>query len=243
MKPWMKRFILVFMSLIMLWGVSGCMNKKPNREAIIDRMIAHLEEKYGEEFVPLSFSSSNWAYGHDTLYAYPKKGSENDGFEVWGTKKDDGTYAIRDGYFGIYIKPEYEAVLSSFVSEILDEFKLYTDLGEGVLPDRLNKDTKIEDIYNKDELFTSDTILFVNQKSAVDKDINESLREIGRKMQEKKLVGSIDLFLVKENQFESIGLEHLNINPVKKKEYFTQNQITLWVKVNSLEIKEYGEWK
>lgn len=84
---------------------------------------------------------------------------------------------IHDGYFGIYIKSQYEAVLSGFVSENIDEFKLYTDLGEGVLPDRLNKDTKIED-----ELCTTDTILFANQTSAVDKDIDESLREIGRKM-------------------------------------------------------------
>lgn len=240
MNLWTKRFILSLLSVIMVWGVSGCMNKKPNREAIIDRMIANLEEKYGEEFVPLSFSSSNWAYGHDTLYAYPKKGSENDSFEVWGTKKDDGTYAIRDGYFGIYIKPEYEAVLSDFVSEIFDEFKLYTDLGEGVLPDRLNKDTKIEDIYNEDELFTSDTVIFVKEASAKGIDDEESILTIAKRMQANKMVGKVRLFIVLDDKYEAIGLDSLNINPTKEDEYYLHERKVIKVS-KDLKIMKYGE--
>ncbi|GJM68431.1 hypothetical protein HMSSN036_06470 [Paenibacillus macerans] len=73
---------------------------------------------------------------------------------------------MSDGYFGIYIKPKYEEILSGFVSEIYKDFKLFTGFNEGVWSDELNKDTKIEDIYLKDKLFGSNTVIFVKEDSA-----------------------------------------------------------------------------
>ncbi|WP_460325240.1 hypothetical protein [Paenibacillus sp. YSY-4.3] len=216
------------------------MNKKPNPEAIKEQMLRHLEEKYGEEFVPMSLSLSDWAYSHDTLFAFPKKGSENDSFEVWGTKKDDGTYAIHDGYFGIYIKPEYEAVMSDIVNDIYDEFKLYTDLGEGVLPDRLNKDTNIEEIYNEDELFSSNTAVFVKELSAKGIDDGDSLRKIAEQMQAKKMVGSVRLYVVFDEKFETVNIDALNLTPTQKSEYFIRERKNINV-TKDLRIVNYEE--
>ncbi|MFD3262200.1 hypothetical protein ACE3MQ_26750 [Paenibacillus lentus] len=240
MNPWTKSFILGLLTLIMVWGVSGCMNKKPNHETTIDRMIAHLEEKYGEEFVPLSFNSSNWAYGYDSLYAYPKKGSEKDNFEVRGTKKKEGTYAIHDGYFGIFIKPQYEKVMSGFVSEIYDEFKLYTNFGDGVLPDRLNKDTPFEEIYDKDELFSSDTVVFVKEASAKGIDDGESLHKIAVQMQAKKMVGSVRLYVVFDERFETVSIDSLDLTPIQKRDYFIRERKNINV-TKSLGIVNYEE--
>lgn len=240
MKPWTKRFILVFLSLIMLWGVSGCMNKKPKAEVIKDLMMAHLEEKYGEEFLPMSLSFSNLAYSYDTLLAYPKNGSKQDYFEVEGTRMEDGSYSIRDGYFGVFIKPKYEAVMSGFVHEIYDEFKLYTDFDEGALPDRLNKDTKVEEIYNKDELFSSNTVIFVKESSAKGIDDEESLFKIAQQMQANKLVGNVRLFIVFDDKYEAIGKDALSLNPVKKKEYYLHKRKTIIVS-HDLKITNYGE--
>lgn len=240
MNPWTKRFILIFLGLILVSVLSGCMNKKPKAEVIKDLMMAHLEEKYGEEFVPMSLSFSNLAYSYDTLLAYPKNGSKQDYFEVEGSKMEDGTYSISDGYFGVFIKPKYEAVMSGFVSEIYDEFKLYTNFGEGALPDRLNKDTKIEEIYNKNEYFSSDTVIFVKESSAQGIDDEVSIKKIAERMQANKMVGTVRLFIVFDDKYETIDLNALNINPTKEHEYFLHDRKIIKVS-KDLKIMKYGE--
>ncbi|GGH11093.1 hypothetical protein [Paenibacillus segetis] len=214
------------------------MKKKADPEAIKNEMMTYLEAKYGEEFVPMSLSLSNFANSYDSLRAYPKNGNKGDSFEVWGTRMEDGSYSMSDGYFGIYIKPKYEAVLSGVVRDIYKEFKLFTDFGEGILPDRLNKDTKIEEIYNKDEHFRSNTILFVKQESAKGIDDEVSLRTIAEKMLEKKMVGDIDLYVVIDDKYDSIGLEALNVIPSKEKDYFLHDQTSITVSID-LTIKKY----
>ncbi|WP_223068049.1 hypothetical protein [Paenibacillus caui] len=241
MKRMAIQTLLVMCMIIIALGVSGCMNKKQDPEVIKDEMMAYLEKKYGEEFVPLSLSFSDFAYSYDRLYAYPKKGTEKDAFEVWGTRKDDGSYSMSDGYFAKYIRPEYETVMSGFVSEIYKDFKLYTDFNEGIMPDRLNKNTKIEEIYNKDELFFSDTVIFVKESSAKGIDDEESLRTIAEKMQAKKMVGSVRIYIVFDDKYESIGLETLKgLSPTEDKNYFPYYRKRIKV-THKLEIKKYGE--
>lgn len=201
-----------------------------------DKVLAYLKEKYGEEFVLVSVNESGWGQGHDVIYLYPKNGTEEHTFAVWGTMRDDGNYAMQDGYFGIIIKDEYEAVLSHFVKEIYNEFKLYTRFGRGIVfPDRLNKATKISDIYCKEQLFTSDTVIFVKQSSAQGIDPAESLKKIAQKMKEEKLVGEITIYIVFNDKYEITSLETLNKTT---KDYFVDgSRKYIWVDQN-LEIDE-----
>jgi hypothetical protein len=239
LKDVTKRFLLIALTIIISLGVSGCMKKNVDPEDIKAEMLTYLEEKYGEEFVPMSLSPSGFAYSYDNLRAYPKNGNKGDSFEVWGTRMEDGSYSMSDGYFGIYIKDEYEAMLSNAVGEIYKDFKLYTDFGEGgVLPDRLDKNTKLDEIYNKDEDFWSDTTLFVKQESAKGIDEEASLRNIAEKMLEKKMVGSVHLYIVLDNKYDSIELEALNAKD--EKDYFLYEYKSIKVSVD-LKIRKYGE--
>lgn len=234
-----KRVLLVALTIIISLGVSGCMKKNVDPEDIKAEMLSYLEEKYGEEFIPMSLSPSGFAYSYDNLRVYPKNGNKGDSFEVWGTRMEDGSYSMSDGYFGIYIKDEYEAMLSGFVGEIYKDFKLYTDFGEGgVLPDRLDKNTKLEDIYNKDENFSSDTIIFVKQESAKGIDIDKSLRAIAEKMREKEMVVFIRLYVVFDDKFESIELDALNAKEVRN--YFLYDYKYIMV-TPDLRIRQNGE--
>lgn len=201
-----------------------------------DKVLAYLKEKYQEEFVPISMNESSWGQGHDVIYLCPKNGTEEHAFTLWGTLRDDGNYAMQDGYFGVIIKDKYEAVLSDFVKEIYSEFKLYTRFGKGIVfPDRLNKATKISDLYRKNELFTSDTVIFVKQSSAQGIDLAESLKKIAQEMKEEKLAGKVTLYIVFDDKYEIINLEILNKNT---EDYFVDcNRKYIWVDQN-LEIDE-----
>lgn len=235
-----KRVVTMLLAIIItLLGVTGCMSKKPNPEEIKNKMITYLQEKYGEEFVPISLSLRDHAYSSDRLYAYPKKGTKKDLFEVSG-QQEDGSYVMHDGYFGIYIKPEYEKVLSGFVGEIYKDFKLYTNFSEGVLPDRLNKNTQVEEIYSKDEYFFSDTAIFVKESSAKGIDGEESLRKIAEKMKDKKMVGSVDIYVVFDNKFGAADLNALNLTPSEEKAFFLEKRKSIKV-TDELQVKKYGE--
>ncbi|MBS5914248.1 MAG: hypothetical protein E7L01_26920 [Paenibacillus macerans] len=240
MSQWVRILLVMLAGMIITLGVSGCMSKKQDPDAIKDKMLAYLEEKYGEEFSPLSFESSGFAYSYDTLWAYPKNGTKEDRFEVWGSRTEDGSYGMSDGYFGIYIKPKYEEVLSGFVSEIYKDFKLFTGFEEGVMADRLNKNTKIEEIYAPDELFFSDTVIFVNEDSTKGISDEEGIRRIAEKMKEHKMVGSVRLYVVFNDKFDSIGLDVLDATSAERKELFPRPRQIIKV-THDLEVKKYGE--
>lgn len=202
-------------------GVSGCMSKqqgnsKPSPEVIKEKVETYLQDKYGEEFAPLSFSGSNWAYGYNKMYWYPKNESEADRFEVQIVINKDGSFQIKDAYFGKIIASEYAKVVSGFVGEIYKDFEFFIRFGEGVYSDKLNKDTTIEEIYNKEDLFVSYSTVFVKEDSAKGIDTLESLKKIAAKMIEKKLVGDVQIYVVKNEKFDSITLDALNNNS----EYF-----------------------
>lgn len=147
-----KRALLVVISIIVLIGVSGCMNtnKKLSTREKEEIVLEHLNNKYNEEFVPLSISESGWGQGHDVIVLYPKDGNKDDIFQAWGTKMDDGSYSVSDGYFKRVIHDEYKMILEDIVKEIYKEFKLFVDFGDGVFNDNLNKETKIDEIYSID---------------------------------------------------------------------------------------------
>ncbi len=224
--------------LIILIGVSGCMsaNSKLSSKEKETKVLEYLKNKYNEEFVPLSISESGWGQGHDVIVLYPKNGKKEDVFQAWGTKMDDGTYSVSDGYFKYIIKSEYETAMSSFVKGIYKEFKLYTDFGEGVFPDKLNKNTKISDIYNSSPNISSETIVFVKKSSADGIDVSESLKKIALKMRENKLVGSVKIYVVLDNKYEITN--HETLGSVVFKEYFTEDSRKYIDVYSNLEISE-----
>lgn len=223
------RILLVILAgMIMILGVSGCMSKKqesqveaskPTPEEIKAQVETYLLEKYSEEFVPVSFSGSNWAYSYNKMYWYPKSGSESDRFEVRVVINKDGSRDISDGYFGILIAPQYSEVVSGLVKEIYKDFKFSIKFGEGVYPDRLNKDTKMEEIYNENENFSADISIFVKEDSAEGKDPQESLKRIAEKMIERKLVADVLVYTVYNDKFDSFTMDALS-SAKKRNEFF-----------------------
>jgi hypothetical protein len=234
----LRIWIVIAVGIMIILGVSGCMGKKEENskrdpEQVKELVLAHLQEKYGEEFVPLSFSGSSWAYVHNTMYVYPKNASKEKRVEVQVIFNKDGTYKISDNYFGALIAPEYSKVISEFVGEIYKDYKLYIQFDEGVYPDRLNKDTKLEEIYKEGERFVSFSTVFVNEDSASGIDTLDALRKIAVNMKEKKLVGDVTVYIVRNEKFDSITYQALSTHNMS--EYFLGDNNTLMIG-NDLEI-------
>lgn len=219
--------------------------KKENKENKImytpevkrEKALSYLKEKYNEEFVATAMSGSGWGQAQDEIYIHPKNGTKEDTFAVWGVIRDDGTYSMHDGYFGVIIHDEYQAVLSGFVKYTYKDFKLNTTFGSGIVfPDRFNKNTKISEIYNKNEVFTSDTDLFVKKGSTKGIDTDESLKKIALKMKEEKLPCEITIYIVYDDKYENASLSTLMKE--EGEDYFTNDSRKyIWIGRN-LELSE-----
>ncbi|HEX9059271.1 MAG TPA: hypothetical protein VF941_03740 [Clostridia bacterium] len=205
-----------------------------------EKVLSYLKNKYGEDFVMGSMEESGWGQSHDSFVLHPLKGTKNDAFTVWGSCKKDGTYDMHDSYYGIIIKPEYEAVISDFVKEYYKEFKLYTDFGAGVFADNLNRNTKISEVYNLDPLFSSETVVFVKKSSADASDVSENLKKIAVKMRAKKLIGKVKVYIVFDNKYETSTLDTYS-NVLERgngKEFFTDDSRKYIRVLSDVEISE-----
>ncbi|WP_026476057.1 hypothetical protein [Alkaliphilus transvaalensis] len=223
-----KRMILIGLTLVILIGVSGC-TKKKNRytpEGIKEMMLAYLEEKYDEEFVPISLTMENWAYKYDSLRVYPKNGNREDFFEVQGFRMDDGTYEMMDGYFKYIIKDAYEVQIREYVSEYYDDIKIFTRIsGSGVYDDRLNKSTKLSEVYDIDPSYLPAIDIFVKEDTTQEIEASEILRDVGNRLIEDKLPAMLVLYIVYEDKFPEADLSFLKLHHTEFPKYVIEERM------------------
>ncbi|WP_026476059.1 hypothetical protein [Alkaliphilus transvaalensis] len=235
-----KRIILVGLTILIVIGVSGCMKKK-NRytpEGIKEMMLAYLEEKYDEEFVPISLTMENWAYKYDSLRVYPKNGNREDFFEVTGSRRDDGTYRMRDGYFKYIIKDAYEAQIREYVSEYYDDIKIFTRIsGSGVYDDRLNKSTKLSEVYDIDPNYRPAIDIFVKEDVTQEVEASEILRAVANRLIEDRLPARIKFYIVYEDKFPEASLDFLKLHHTEFPKYVKEERK---LSINS-KLELYGE--
>ena len=225
-------------------GLEKKETKKYTMEEKKEMVLAYLKDKYDEEFEGIAYEPKDWSSGGDSFFVRPKSGTRKDGFEVWGiVNKENGEYEFTDGYFGVYIRDEYEKVMRGFIDEIYSEYKIYLKTETyGGLTQRLNKNTKMSEIYMKDEkgFFEADTYIYVKQSSAEGIDIKDVAQKIVSKMAENKLVGEIIISIIRNECYDTIKIDsRKNRQNASSKE----NTVTgASARVNySLEIKNYGE--
>ena len=137
-----KRCIVLSLLIILMTGVSGCM--KSNEKI----MLAHLKEKYGQEFVSLGTrDSGHFGRGADIILDfYLKDGDVKDDYGWLSMSK--GSRFFEDSYFGVIIREDLEADVlvactdmglpmkayfyggSYSFDESFDKTKTYTDFKE-----------------------------------------------------------------------------------------------------------------
>ncbi len=209
-----------------------------NPEQKKEKVLAYLKDKYGEEFILGSMEGSGWGQSYDSFVLHPKRSDRNDVFTVWGTLKDDGSYAMHDGYFKRLIHDSYKAELDNIVKDIYKDYKLYVDFGEGIFNDKLTKDTKVDEIYDIDDGFTSDITILVKESSLTNIDTAECLKKIAKRMVEKKLIGTVEIYLVFNDKFESTGLEKTYELPTDVKDIFMEGSRKYIMVDGALKISE-----
>ncbi|MDD4590773.1 MAG: hypothetical protein PHG06_10155 [Parabacteroides sp.] len=233
MKNRYIRIFMVFCTAFILILGNGCFLKSHKT-----LMLEYLEDKYGEEFEPLSYAGESWAYSYDKLSAHPK-GKEDQIFNIQGCKNKEGKYVCHDNYFYYIIRDEYEQAMSDIVGKYFTEFKLYMLRGDEMYDDRLNYGVKVEDIYDISSRFASQILIFVKQNTDTN-NIEMVAKKNASEMIDKKLPGKIRCYSIYDNKFDLVNRNEINnmLNNIKE---WSDDKYEIRV-TGALKILEYKKY-
>ncbi|MDO4793158.1 MAG: hypothetical protein Q3993_03180, partial [Filifactor alocis] len=167
-----------------------------------------MQEKYGEEFVGISYNLAEIFKEYDEFFVYPKSKGQEGWTKVVG-EYYRGEYVLTDGYFGQLIEERYYQYLDDLFGKILDRYHFTIRIDrDKAYSSKLTKDIPIEEIAdNMDEgwLFMPSIDLAI-PSSELEEVSDKELWGIGNKFAEacleSNLYLSVDLMVVKEEKFE-----------------------------------------
>ncbi|AGF54065.1 hypothetical protein B0P06_001876 [Clostridium saccharoperbutylacetonicum] len=238
MNKFLRRVSAVSISILLVGMCGGCMNKvndknqkdsskveeqKENEErpkgpeAVKDRIISFLNEKYGKEFIPISLTNNDWQNITDELWVYPKGGDKKkDAFGASG-QVQNGKYTIYDDYVSVLVRDEYEDRIQKIAKEFFPQCKLDISF-EFSLPNKFGINTKLQDIIDAgSEVKYDPTVrIMVAPTLGSVEEFDKKVDLFDQKMADNKLQGSPIIFYLKENNLD-LKFEDMNIRTYQKR--------------------------
>lgn len=209
----MQRIATIFLLFtIMIIGVSGCMKKKEIDKHTIDEkrelVIEYLKDRYKEDFEGISYEQASLLQSLDMYYLYPKNGNENDFFRATGQYDADGIYVIAEGYTSVLVRKEYEKVVKNILDEYYAEYKIHSKIRSSELHIRWPYNKPLDGFDPKEEILNVSLYLYiyVKESSVKEKNAKEIAMNIASKMQEKMLGSDINLWIIKNEKYDSISM-------------------------------------
>ena len=169
-----------------------------------DAAIAYLEEKYGEEFTPITYGLSDYLSDVDVVECYPSwMDPEQEYVSIF--LHSDGTYG--DNYYEYLKREEIEEYIKNFFCPAFgDEIKVYLSCSKSEMPAELNRDSTVEDFLQQKPEYTFVASVFVNGNDTIPEiefeqkmaDIEENLYKTGRAY-------ILNLYVVDPSAYERIA--------------------------------------
>ena len=188
------------MTIIILIGVSGCMNKNTgSKPSVKDFMMQHMEEKYNEKFEFVNINTETWTSSFTEMILSSEK---YPGGRIL-VHKYNGTDLIEDNYVDFLMKTKIEEAVGKIVAEIYPKSKVFYSAGGKPLPNRVNVDMSIED-YSK-ETITGLVLSICVGDPDYKNNKDEKLEKLRLILEEKKYYSRLDIFYIKEGKLELIN--------------------------------------
>lgn len=133
MKRNLNLLALILVFCIVAVGLEGCGMSKE------EKILKHLEEKYGETFVVDEFIGAGWDVHYNEFHCHSDS-HPDERFAVF--ENSDGE--IGDDYFGVLAKPKYEEMLRGQLDQYFNDYKLFFNFKERAFEDRFINPDKLE---------------------------------------------------------------------------------------------------
>ncbi|AQR92971.1 hypothetical protein [Clostridium saccharoperbutylacetonicum] len=241
MKTRKKIIILISVLALLVVLFEGCINNVNNKkdsskveeqkeseerpkgpEAVKDRIISFLNEKYGKEFIAISLTNNDWQDITDELWVYPKGGDKKkDAFGASG-QVQNGEYTIYDDYVSVLVRDEYEDRIQKIAKEFFPQCKLDISF-EFSLPNKFGINTKLQDIIDAgSEVKYDPTVrIMVAPTLGSVEEFDEKADLFVQEMAKNRLQGSPLIYYLKEDNL------NLTFDDMDTKTYQKRREITI----------------
>ncbi len=176
---------------------------KKDCDSLKDEMIAHLEKKYGEKFLPIFLEPSGFQIDYDELQFY-KEGTDPETDKAHIAKFNrDGKVKYIDNYFGLIIREEYENIIKGVVEKIFGECKVYATFDADSFSDNLKRGNTYEDAIRNGEFINSLIYIYIDNK-ANNILLKEKEEELTNLLKKVKIKGYYTIYSMKSGHLEKI---------------------------------------
>lgn len=200
----LKRVFTLFISIILLLGVTGCMNnnndttskiQKESIETVQEKVLSHLENKYGKEFQCLASEGASTLRNYYTFIVC-EKGIEASSceFKVFYYPEEDESF--KDAYYGIVLR---ETIAERIIAATqLDETKnkIFIKFRNTSFSNDLTMNSSLEDAVKIEGEIDSVIYVFGVKKTSVEAIVSE-LKNAG-------ITGALYFYEIDEGTFSAL---------------------------------------
>lgn len=202
MKKNITKILLIVASMIIMLGVTSCMETKNNSvslDSAREAVLAFLTEKYGKEFECVAYSKPSLMENEYTFALVEVgKNYDSDGFKAYYSL--DPETGISDGFFSILIRDQIAACVLNTDSE---RVKVLAMSSKTVFDNRLDSSSDLSDVKNIYESLRVYFYIFVREDAEID------LEQIKATVADGFFSGKIKYYKISEADFNEVSYENV----------------------------------
>ena len=194
-----KKIILLGLSIILLIGVSGCMEKHKPEVDVKAEVEKYLKDKYNENFTVTGGGTESWDSPDTEIYAKPEKFPE----ERVMVRRGKKTGGMIDNYTGILMKSKIDEIMTDIVSQVYPKCKVWYDIPKAPL-DGTSPDMSTEGYLEYVSQYSKISLTICVSDTEYKKNKDEKLEKLRREFEEKQYRGDFSIFYMLEGKLEEI---------------------------------------
>ena len=200
-----KKIILLGLSIILLIGVSGCMEKHKPEVDVKAEVEKYLKDKYNENFTVTGGGTESWDSPDTEIYAKPEKFPE----ERVMVRRGKKTGGMIDNYTGILMKSKIDEIMTDIVSQVYPKCKVWFEISKS--PEAsAGPEMSVEDYLEYESKHTKISLTICASDPEYTNNKDEKAEELRKKFEAKQYVGDFAIFYMLEGKLEAIDEANKN---------------------------------
>lgn len=206
--------ICVVIFLLILF-IGGCVGMNHLEQKIkqqfsnnTDIFLAHMEEKYGIHFLPISYTSSS-AVVNEEFRCYAEGTNPDKDYVSVFRKEENGKTVFYDDYFGIIIRDEYQKRVQNICNEAVGESKAYIHkYSVSYFDNSLTAQNTIDDAISIGESINAVKYIFFEVETGEEQKFVDISNQICNELFQNKFPGIVMFFGLAEGELDNITTEN-----------------------------------
>ena len=211
----LHRLLIGAVVLAMLFFVEGCAGMDQLQHQLEqvfsdnrDIYLAHMEEKYGVPFLPISYTSSSPVVKEEFRCYAEGTDRERDYVRVFRTE-ENGEEVFLDDYFGILIRDEYQCRVQAICEETVGASKGYVyRYTASFFDNSLTAENTIDDAIAMGEAINASKYIFFEVTPGSETAFEAACDQICDRLAQSKLPGMVKFVGLAEGELEQITEEN-----------------------------------